>query len=184
MSTGAPLLADVARGGEFIVGPKIPTSGNDSQKWGTLLRGRLKRVTKIWERLYIGNLKDAAQVARSNPKRIGTVISLCEDQALQRTSKIIYIHIPLPDARGISRQKFEDVMFAIAIGVRRGSVLLHCREGMNRSPIMMAAWMDRCGYSEIDKALAEIAKMRDLAPQRALLNSVKELLRNAPERRS
>jgi len=141
-------------------------------------------VTKIWERLYIGNLKDAAQVARSNPKRIGTVISLCEDQAALRTSKIIYIHIPLPDARGISRQKFEDVMFAIAIGVRRGSVLLHCREGMNRSPIMMAAWMDRCGYAEIEKALAEIAKMRDLAPSRVLLTCVKELLRNAPERRS
>jgi hypothetical protein len=140
-------------------------------------------VTKIWERLYIGNLKDAAQLARSNPKKIGTVISLCADQAAQRASKIIYIHIPIPDARAILRPKFEDVMFAIAIGVRRGSVLLHCREGMNRSPIMMAAWMDRCGYAEIDKGLAEIGEVRDLAPSRALLTSVKELLRNAPERR-
>lgn len=140
-------------------------------------------MTKIWDRLYVGSLKDAAQLARSNPKRIGTVISLCGDQAAQRGSKIIYIHIPVPDARGITRQKFEDVMFAIAIGVRRGSVLLHCREGMNRSPIMMAAWMDRCGYTEIDKALAEIAELRTLSPSRALLASVKELLRNAPEKR-
>ena len=140
-------------------------------------------MTKIWERLYIGNLKDAAQLALSNPKRIRTVISLCADQAPHRASKVIYIHIPIPDERAILRPKFEDVMFAIAIGVRRGSVLLHCRAGMNRSPIMMAAWMNRCGYAEIDKALAEIAELRDVAPQRALLTSVKELLRNSPERR-
>ena len=112
------------------------------------------------------------------------MISLCADQAMQRASKVIYIHIPIPDARAITRQKFEDVMLAIAIGVRRGSLLLHCREGVNRSPIMMAAWMDRCGYAEIDKALSEIAKLRDLAPSRALLTSVREILRNAPERRT
>ena len=69
-------------------------------------------------------------------------------------------------------------MFAIAIGVRRGKLLLHCLEGMNRSPILMAAWLDRCGYAGIDKALSEIAKLRDLAPSRTLLASVQDLLRN------
>jgi hypothetical protein len=133
-------------------------------------------VTKIWERLYIGSLKDAAQLARSNPRRITTVISLCREKVQQRAPKLIYIHIPIPDAAPISSQKFEDIMFAIAIGVRRGSVLVHCREGMNRSPVLMAAWMDRCGYAEIAKALSEIGKLRDLAPSRALLTSVRDLL--------
>jgi protein-tyrosine phosphatase len=133
-------------------------------------------VTKIWERLYVGSLKDAEQLARSNPQHIATVVSLCRQQAVLRAPKIIYIHLPIADARPISAQKFEDIMFAIAIGVRRGSLLVHCLQGMNRSPILIAAWLDRCGYAGIDKALSEIAKLRDLAPSRILLTSVQNLL--------
>ena len=134
-------------------------------------------MTRIWERLYLGSLKDAEQLARSNPQRITTVVSLCRQQAVQRAPKIIYMNIPIQDARPISAQKFEDIMFAIALGVRRGNLLLHCLQGMNRSPILMAAWLDRCGYAGIDKALEQIAKLRDLAPSRTLLASVQDLLR-------
>ncbi len=133
-------------------------------------------MTKIWERLFLGSLKDAEQLARSNPQRITTVVSLCRQQAVHRASKITYIHIPIPDARPISAQKFEDILYAMAIGVRRGNLLVHCLEGMNRSPILIAAWMHRCGYAGIDKALSEIAALRDLAPSDTLLRSVKDLL--------
>lgn len=134
-------------------------------------------MTKIWERLYIGSLKDAAQLPRSNPRRITTVITLCREKVVARAPRIIYMHIPIADAAPIAMQKFEDILYGIAIGVRRGNVLVHCREGVNRSPILMAAWMDRCGYAEIDEALAEIGKLRDVAPSRALLTSVRALLR-------
>jgi protein-tyrosine phosphatase len=134
-------------------------------------------VTKIWERLYVGSLKDVAQLPRSNPREIATVISLCREKAVLRAPKIIYIQIPIADAAPISRQKFEDIMYAIAIGVRRGNVLVHCREGLNRSPILIAAWMDRCGYADIEEALSEIGKLRKLAPSHALLTSVRDLLR-------
>jgi Dual specificity phosphatase, catalytic domain len=133
-------------------------------------------VTKIWERLFLGSLKDAEQLARSNPHRITTVLSLCRQQAIHRAPKITYIHIPIPDARPISAQKFEDIMYAMAIGVRRGNLLVHCLEGMNRSPILIAAWLHRCGYAGIDKALSEIAPLRELAPSDTLLRSVKDLL--------
>jgi protein-tyrosine phosphatase len=134
-------------------------------------------VTKIWERLYLGSLKDAEQLARSNPRRIATVVSLCKDQAIRRAPKLTYMHIPIEDARPISQQKFEDIMFAIALGVRRGNLLVHCLQGMNRSPIMIAAWMDRCGYAEVEKALSEVSQLRDLAPSRILLTSVQGYLR-------
>jgi atypical dual specificity phosphatase len=131
-------------------------------------------VTRIWERLYLGSLKDAEQLARSNPQCITTVVSLCREQVVHRAPKITYIHIP--DSRPISAQKFDDIMFAMAIGVRRGNLLVHCVAGMSRSPILIAAWLDRCGYAGIDKALSQIAELRDLAPSRALLQSVKDLL--------
>jgi protein-tyrosine phosphatase len=133
-------------------------------------------VTRIWERLYLGSLKDAEQLARSNPQRIATVISLCREQSVHRAPKITYIHIPIADSRPISAQKFEDIMFAVAIGVRRGNLLVHCLEGKSRSPILIAGWLHRCGYAGVDKALSQIAELRDLAPSRTLLASVKELL--------
>jgi protein-tyrosine phosphatase len=133
-------------------------------------------VTRIWERIYLGNLKDAELLARSNPQRIATVISLTREQAVSRGPSITYIHIPIPDSRPLSAQKFEDIMFAIAIGVQRGNLLVHCLAGMSRSPILIAAWMQRCGYAGIDKALSEIGEIREVAPSRTLLKSVKELL--------
>jgi protein-tyrosine phosphatase len=96
-------------------------------------------VTKIWERLYLGNLKDAERLARSNPHGITTVVSLCGEQVEHRAEKVTYIRLPITDSRPISAQKFEDIMFAIAIGVRRGNLLVHCLAGWSRSPIMVAA---------------------------------------------
>jgi len=84
---------------------------------------------------------------------------------------------PSPDSPLISAQKFEDIRFAIAVGIRRGNRPVHCLEGMSRSPIAVAACMDRCGYAGIDKALSEIAKQRDLAPARTLLTCVQGLVR-------
>jgi atypical dual specificity phosphatase len=132
-------------------------------------------VTKIWERLYLGDLKDARQLARSNPQRIHTVISLCREESVSQAPKITYIHIPIPDSRPISAQKFEDLMFAIAIGVRRGNLLVHCLAGKSRSPILIAAYLNRCGYAGMDKALAEIAQLREIAPSQVLLRNVKQL---------
>lgn len=132
-------------------------------------------MTKIWERLYLGNLEDAQRLARSNPQRISTVIALCREPTAKKAAKITYIRIPISDLSPISAQQFEDIMFAIAIAVRRGNVLIHCFAGMSRSPILMAAWLNRCGYAAIDKALDEIAKLRNIAPSEVLLRSVIEL---------
>lgn len=137
-------------------------------------------VTKIWERIYLGSLKDAELLARSNPEHITTVISLCQEQIAHRAPKITYIRIPIWDTRPISAQKLEDIMYAVAIGVRRGNVLVHCLAGKSRSPIVVAAWLHRCGYAGIDNALSQIAELRDLAPSRTLLASVKEAMNHEP----
>jgi len=42
--------------------------------------------------------------------------------------------------------------------MRLGNLFVHCIGGSSRSPVMLAAWMHRCGYAAIDKALAEIAE--------------------------
>ncbi|HKU25916.1 MAG TPA: dual specificity protein phosphatase [Candidatus Sulfotelmatobacter sp.] len=133
-------------------------------------------MTRIWERLYLGSLKDAEQLARSNPHNITTVITLCRQKIVHKAPKITYIQIPIPDSSPISAQKFEDIMYAIAIGIRRGKLLVHCQEGINRSPIVIAAWLDRCGYAGIQQALSQVAKLKRLSTSSTLLASVEQLL--------
>lgn len=132
-------------------------------------------MTRIWERLYLGSFNDAQQLTNSNPCGITSVVSLCEDE-VRRAADIIYVHLPIADSRPIPAQKFDAIMQAIADGVRLGNLLVHCVGGSSRSPMMVAAWMHRCGYTGIEKALAEIADMRDIEPSPTLRRSVKEHL--------
>jgi protein-tyrosine phosphatase len=67
-------------------------------------------------------------------------------------------------------------MQVIERGVHQGKLLAHCVGGMSRSPIMVGAWLHRCGYAEIHNALHEIAEMRDIDPSPVLLKSVEERL--------
>jgi protein-tyrosine phosphatase len=132
-------------------------------------------MTKIWERLYLGNFKDAEGLATANPCGIGAVVSLCED-SVRRAADIRYVHVPIADTRSIPSERFDAIMQAISGGVERGNLFVHCIGGSSRSPIMVAAWMHRCGYAAIDKALSEIGEMRDIDPSPVLLKSVREHL--------
>ena len=132
-------------------------------------------MTKIWERLYLGNFNDAQGLAKANPCGITAVLSLCEEE-VRRAAEISYVHLPIADSRPIPAHTFDAIMKAIADAVRRGNLLVHCVGGSSRSPIMVAAWLHRCGYAGIDKALAEIAELRDIDPSPTLLRSVQENL--------
>jgi protein-tyrosine phosphatase len=134
-------------------------------------------VIRIWENLYLGNIKDADQLAVANPMGITAVISVCAEAPGTRAKDVSYTCIPIDDSGPLSGRKFEAVMSAIATAVGRGKVLVHCVGGMSRSPILLAAWLDRCGYAEFKTALREIAEAREIDPSPILLRSVHEHLR-------
>jgi protein-tyrosine phosphatase len=134
-------------------------------------------MTRVWDRLNVGSLKDAEQLASANPMGITTVVSLCPEEVLHRADNISYVSIPIADACPISARQFEAVMAAIAAHIRKGTVLLSCAAGMSRSPILAAAWLDRYGYLNFEAALQEIADLRPtIDPSPVLLKSVKENL--------
>jgi protein-tyrosine phosphatase len=130
-------------------------------------------ITRIWERLYLGSLKDAAQLATANPFSITAVVSLCSHKVPHKANGVSYAGVPIADSSPISPRKFEEIMAEVAKGVRRGNLLIHCVGGMSRSPIMTAAWMHRCGYLNLVAALLEIAERRPIIdPSPVLLRSV------------
>ena len=135
-------------------------------------------MTRVWERLYIGSLEDAEHLFRANPQGIFTVISLCEDPVQRRRGDTNYLHHPISDMMQIPVRKFDAIIDAIAENIRWGKVLLHCAEGISRTPIMAAAYMHTVGYKKFHAALNDIRRLRpEIHPSPSLLSSVKECLR-------
>jgi protein-tyrosine phosphatase len=130
-------------------------------------------MTRVWERLFIGGLEDAVDLAKSNPHGITTVISLCEDEVISKRRGVNYVHLPIDDAQPVSVGEFDRIMDAIAENIRWGIVLLHCGQGVIRAPSLTAAYMHVVGYCNLDSALAEIKRLRPISrPSRVLVDSI------------
>ena len=135
-------------------------------------------MTKIWERLFIGGIADAEQLAEGNPHCITTVVSLSEIPVENKRRGICYLHLAVEDAEPVPVRQFDAIMDALSENIRWGTVLLHCSQGVSRAPSLAAAYMDACGYKDIESSISEIRKVRPfIHPSSTLLNSVKENLR-------
>lgn len=134
-------------------------------------------ITRIWHRLSVGSLEDARRLAPANPLGIKTVVSLCPGEVTRRDGRIEYVQTPIADSQPVCSKQFDQIMVTIARSVRQGAVLVHCLEGVSRSPLVCAAWMQRCGYASIDASLADIADLRPIIdPSPVLLSSFRRLL--------
>ena len=59
-------------------------------------------MTRVWERLYLGDRNNAERLYRLNPNGITTVVSLCEEKLVRSNPGINYLHIPIADSTPIS----------------------------------------------------------------------------------
>jgi protein-tyrosine phosphatase len=135
-------------------------------------------MTQIWERLFIGSLADAEELAAGNPHRISTVISLSEIPVEIKRRGVNYLHLPIEDEEPVPVRQFDAIMDALSENIRWGTVLLHCASGISRAPSMAGAYMDAVGCMGIDAAINEIRQLRPfIHPSSTLLNSLKENLR-------
>ncbi len=133
-------------------------------------------ATQVWESLFIGGIDDAEALAESNPLDITTVITLSRGTVRKFAPAVNYLHFPVPEARPIRGGTFDGIIDALWENIRWGMVLLHSLAGVNRAPIVAAAWMHVVGCKEIEAALVDIGKLRTIEPNPILLRSVKELL--------
>ena len=135
-------------------------------------------MTQIWERLFIGGIADAEELADGNLHGITTVVSLSEIPVETRCRGVNYMHIAIEDDEPVPVGQFDAIIDSLIENIRWGTVLLHCSQGVSRAPSMAAAYMDSCGYKSIDAALKEIRKVRPfIHPSTVLVDSLKENLR-------
>ena len=134
-------------------------------------------MTRIWERLFLGSLADAEDLAEANPHSISTVISLCEVCVASQRRGVNYLNIPIEADRPVPLGQFDRAMDAIAENIRWGTVLLHCDGDGSGAPSFTAAWMAAVGYKNLDAALAEIKHVRlFISPSDTLLESLRRHL--------
>jgi protein-tyrosine phosphatase len=134
-------------------------------------------MTQIWERLFLGSLTEAEELADDNPDRITTVVSLSEVAVRTRREDVKYVHLPIEDDQPVPIHQFYIIMDAIRKNIRWGTVLLHCGVGVSRAPSLAAAYMAAVGYKGIDAALKEIRQVRPfIHPSTVLVESLKEHL--------
>lgn len=134
-------------------------------------------MTRIWERLFIGGLADAEQLAADNPDEITTVITLCNLAIQKKRWDINYLHFPFEDCLPIPVRKFDAIIGALAENIRWGRVLLHCNKGVSRAPSIAAAWMHAVGFKNIDAALNEIRRVcPDIWPSEIVVESIRRHL--------
>jgi protein-tyrosine phosphatase len=135
-------------------------------------------MTQIWERLYIGSLSDAEELADDNPDGITTVISLSEVTVQARREDVNYVLLSIEDDIPVPVHQFDAIMDALSENLRWGVVLLHCSQGISRAPSLAAAYMAAVGFKNMDAALKEIQQLRPfIHPSTTLVKSIKENLR-------
>jgi atypical dual specificity phosphatase len=135
----------------------------------------LNRITRVWERLFLGSIADAERLAKSNPDRITAVLTLCPQPPRSKAIGVEYFHFPIADDRPIPAELLDTIFLALSKSIRSGRVLVHCVAGSSRSPIIIAAWMQNVGYKNVEECLSEIARLRPIVdPSPVLLASVKE----------
>jgi protein-tyrosine phosphatase len=135
-------------------------------------------MTQIWQRLWVGGLTDAERLAKGNPNGITSVISLSELPVENERRGVNYIRLPIEDDEEVPLHQFDAIIDALSENIRWGTVLLNCGVGISRAPSLAAAYMDACGYRDIDAALDEIRMVRPfISPSNILVNSLKEHLR-------
>lgn len=134
-------------------------------------------ATRIWERLWVGDLADAENLAHGNPERITTVVSLSEIPVETQRASINYLNFPIKDDGAISVWQFDRILDSITENIRWGTVLLHCNQGVSRAPSFAGAYMHAVGYKNIDAVLDEIRRVRPFVnPSATLIGSIRRHL--------
>lgn len=133
-------------------------------------------LSKVSERLILGNSEDAESLAAANPHHMKAVFTLSASPVRRRAAAVRHLHFPVRDARPIPIAWLNSNLNAIEEQFHDGPVLVHCSAGLSRTPTLVAAFLDRLGFR---RALLFIENIRPaIAPSPGLVRSIATELTN------
>lgn len=134
-------------------------------------------LTRVFERLYLGDANDADRLADTNPEGITAVVNVSTQMHQHWRDGNTYVYYYLHENERIDPPKFERIMTQIGKLIRAGTVLVHCSAGSSRSPVVVALYLHVCGYKNFDEALSHLRTLRPVvAPSKLMIESAKVYL--------
>jgi protein-tyrosine phosphatase len=94
-------------------------------------------ITKITEKLYLGDALDAKLLQVENPLKIKAIVNVSYDPD-EPVDEIANVYVPMMDDGNIPPKAFDVALAAIAENLRSGPVLVHCSMGVSRSVVVVA----------------------------------------------
>ncbi len=134
-------------------------------------------MTRVFERVYLGDAHDADRLADTNPFGITAVVNVSTEVHRHWREGITYVYSCLDEPERLDPRRFERIMMTISDLVRAGTVLVHCVEGSSRSPVIVAVYMHIVGYKNFDDALSELRTVRRVvAPSKVVVEKAEKYL--------
>ncbi len=106
-------------------------------------------MDQILDRLWLGTVEDAAAFADPSTQAIPMTAILSLNEAAPTVHpSIAHIHAPIPDEVYLPMPTWTELLHTLTKLLHtRGTVLVHCRLGVSRSPALVAAYLVQCGHS-------------------------------------
>jgi atypical dual specificity phosphatase len=137
----------------------------------------------VTDEIAIGDQRDAQDSDLLRREKVGSILGLVPTLLGREPGELGVRHIevvPLIDGHG---NRFDDFLQAVStlgrLLAEAPPVLVHCRAGMGRSPVVVAAHLMRTRSLSADEALALVAARRRisiLVDMRALLVQLQETI--------
>ena len=119
----------------------------------------------------IGNVDDALRYAGLRSAGIESILSLngWPNSAANRHG-LTWRCVELIDGHGNDVSRLQDAIWQLHELLAKGSVLVHCMEGVSRSPLVVASYLADKAARPFEDCLQEVAQLRKwVAPQPGLI---------------
>jgi dual specificity MAP kinase phosphatase len=101
----------------------------------------------ILQRLYLGDARDARDLDLLEECGITHVLNCAYDVPCYHDNRLEYLHLELADPDPQFADCIPDICDFIAIGRQSGTVLVHCRMALSRSPAAILAYLCHLGMT-------------------------------------
>ena len=139
-------------------------------------------MDRVSRNIYVGNSSDSRYLLDGtgiNPNGITAVLNVAQDLDLVNKSDLKYLHVKLIDGPGNSEETFSQAVAALHQLLADGhTVLVHCHEGISRSPTVVATVLAQIHAYTIEQAFIIIARFRpQIFPKEALIAMARKLVK-------
>lgn len=135
-------------------------------------------MNEILPGVWLGNSYDAKNSPELEKQGVRSVLNVAWDLDYRVHPGIFPVKVGLFDGPGNRYAAFSLAVKTLDSLIRMGPVLIHCHEGVSRSPTVLATWMIQNGHAkDMDDAFNKIAEKRpQINPKKVMMELAKDYL--------